>query len=260
MQKENTKENTKPAAALEVVPVSRDSLDLAKMNSEINAQLTDANVQRTLLATTFKGLQPAVMKQAIMEGMIRGFNFKNFLEKDIYAIPFGSSYSLTQSIDYIRKIGMRAGIVGKGAPEYTYEEKNGKTVIVSCSITVKRKIEGYVGEYTATVFFSEFTTGRNLWVTKPRMMLAKVAEMHALRMACPEVLAHAYIEEEMEKEAVIENSKVRVTDAKVDSSGLQMGNFVKKDENKKGQDGVQTPQSDEESYLEGLEEIPDDEG
>jgi hypothetical protein len=40
-------------------------------------------------------------------------------------------------------------------------------------------------------------------------MAAKVAEMHALRKACPEELAKAYIEEEREKERtiVIENEE-----------------------------------------------------
>jgi hypothetical protein len=35
-------------------------------------------------------------------------------------------------------------------------------------------------------------------------MIAKVAEMHALRMAFPEDLAKAYVEEEMEKPTVVE--------------------------------------------------------
>ena len=131
MEKDN-KEKTKPATT-QMVPVSSESLDLARMSRDINTHLADESVKRTLLATTFKGLEPVIMKQAIMEGMIRGFNFKNFLEKDVYAIPFGKSYSITQSIDYIRKIGMRAGIVGKSAPEYTYEENK---KVESCLIVV----------------------------------------------------------------------------------------------------------------------------
>ena len=35
---------------------------------------------------------------------------------------------------------------------------------------------------------------------KPRTMISKVAEMHALRMACPEELAQSYVEEEVEAE------------------------------------------------------------
>lgn len=168
------------------------------INNEINRELASADVGRALLATTFKGLNPTSMKQAIMEGMIRGFKFKDFLEKNVYAIPYGQGYSLVTSIDYARKRGMRAGIVGKDAPKYV--EREGE--IISCSVTVKRRVDGYVGEYTAEVYLDEYTTGKNLWVNKPRTMLAKVAEMHALRMACPEELSQVYTEEEMESGAM----------------------------------------------------------
>lgn len=167
------------------------------INAEISRELVNEAVGRALLATTFKKLNATSMRQAIMEGMIRGFKFKDFLEKNVYAIPFKDGYSLVTSIDYARKRGMRAGIVGKNAPLF---EMDGKSPI-SCTVTVKRKIGDYVGEYTATVYFDEYTTRMNLWLTKPRTMLAKVAEMHALRMACPEELSQTYTEEEMDSEA-----------------------------------------------------------
>lgn len=168
------------------------------INNEINRELANAEVGRALLATTFKGLTAVSMKQAIMEGMIRGFKFKDFLEKNVYAIPYGQGYSLVTSIDYARKRGMRAGIVGKDAPVYVSDAKK----IVSCSVTVKRRdASGYIGEYTAEVYFDEYSTGKNLWTNKPRTMIAKVAEMHALRMACPEELSQVYTEEEMQAEA-----------------------------------------------------------
>lgn len=166
------------------------------INEEINTEISKSEVQKALLATTFKGLEVITMKKAIMEGMIRGFSFKDFLEKNVYAIPFGNGYSLITSIDYIRKIAMRSGLVGKSAPIFV--EKDGK--LESCTITIKRKVGEYVGEYTATADFKEYTTGRNLWVSKPKTMLAKVAEMQALRSAFPEEMAKQYIEEEMEKE------------------------------------------------------------
>lgn len=173
---------------------------LELINKEINTELATEGVSKALLATTFKGLTPVVMKQAIMEGMMRGFVFKDFLEKNVYAIPFKDGYSLITSVDYARKIGMRSGVVGVSAPNY--EDKEGKPV--SCTITVKRKVEGEVGEYSATVYFDEYYRGGgkypSLWDTKPRTMLAKVAEMHALRKACPEQLSQAYTEEEMVKE------------------------------------------------------------
>lgn len=168
------------------------------INIEINRELSNEVVGKALLATTFKGLTATSMKQAIMEGMIRGYTFKDFLEKNVYAVPYGQSYSLVTSIDLARKRGMRSGIVGKSAPSYVMDETGKK--IVSCSVTVKRKIGEYVGDFTAEVFFDEYTTGRNLWLTKPRTMIAKVAEMHALRMACPEELSQEYIEEEFQQE------------------------------------------------------------
>lgn len=168
------------------------------INQEINRQLVNAEVGRALLATTFKGLNANSMKQAIMEGMIRGFKFDDFLKKNVYAIPFASGYSLVTSIDYARKIGAKSGIVGKDAPVYQMDGKK----ILSCAITVHKKVGNYVGNFTAEVYFEEFTTGRNLWSSKPRVMIAKVAEMHALRMACPEELSQTYTEEELDSEKI----------------------------------------------------------
>lgn len=181
---------------------------VAAAKNEITRQLADPETLGSLLATTFKGLNQNVVKRAILEGMIRGFTFKDFLEKNIYAVPFGEGYALVTSIDHARKLGMRSGVIGKSAPTF---EMDGST-IVSCSITVKREVHGKVGEWTATVYFDEYNTKRNLWVTKPRTMIAKVAEMHALRMACPEVLSQSYTEEELQKEdtgAELDRSEIK---------------------------------------------------
>lgn len=178
------------------------------INKEINTEISKPEVAAALLATTFKGLQAPVMKQAIMEGMMRGYTFKDFLEKNIYAIPYGSGYSLVTSVDHARKVGMRSGIVGVSAP--TYEMDGDK--IISCTVTVKRKIIEHIGEYAATAYFSEYTTGRNLWTTKPRTMIAKVAEMHALRKACPEELAQSYVEEEVQQQPIKEATIVDINE------------------------------------------------
>lgn len=171
--------------------------DIIKIQNEVATQLANKEVLNALVATTFKGLAPAVVKTAIVEGRMRGFEFKDFLEKNVYAIPFRDGYSLVTSIDYARKIGMRSGIVGKSAP--TFEEVDGK--IVSCTVTVKKRfVDGYIGDFTATVYFDEYNTSRNQWVTKKRTMIAKVGEMHALRMACPEELSQSYSEEEVEQD------------------------------------------------------------
>jgi len=172
----------------------KNEIVVSEVQKDVLAKL-DQNTVKLLMQTTFKGLTAESVKLAVTEGVIRGFNFKDFLEKNVYAVPFGQGYSLVTSIDYARKIGMRSGLVGESAPTYEMEDKK----IVSCTITVKRKVGDYVGDYSATVFFDEYTTGRNLWTTKPKTMIAKVAEMHALRKACPEEMAQVYVEEEYQK-------------------------------------------------------------
>jgi hypothetical protein len=66
--------------------------DIAVIQEEVSKQLENKETLQTLIATTFKGLNVAVVPQAITEGMIRGFTFKDFLEKNIYAVPFGQNY------------------------------------------------------------------------------------------------------------------------------------------------------------------------
>jgi hypothetical protein len=178
--------------------------NLIEIKNEIDKELANKEVLSTLVATTFKGLQPPQVRSALMEGMIRGFKFQDFLVKNVYAIPFKEGYSLITSVDYARKIGMRSNVIGKSEP--IYEEKDGR--IISCAVTIKRKVGNEIGDFTAKVYFAEYTTNRNLWTSKPRTMIAKVAEMHALRMACPEEMAQVYVEEEMEKGNVVEATAV----------------------------------------------------
>lgn len=174
-----------------------DKSQVAIINDEIKKQLANEGAVRTLLATTFKGFDQVLMKQALFEGMLMGFDFKDFLSKDVYAIKYGSAYSLVTSIDLNRKIAMRSGLAGINEPVYSFNSDS--TKVEKCSVTVKRRVDGNVDEYTATVYFNEYTTGKNLWSSKPMTMIAKVAEMHALRKAFPEQLAKSYVAEEQER-------------------------------------------------------------
>lgn len=166
---------------------------LSIINKEIAEELKNPAIGRALLATTFKGLSEASMKQAIFEGITRGFTFKEFLQKDVYALPYGSGYSLVTSIDYARKI---TPDVWLSKDEYVMDGKE----IVSCSVIAYKRIGQDIAEYPVTVFFSEYSTGRNLWISKPHTMISKVAEMHARRKAAPEKMAKVYTAEEFDKE------------------------------------------------------------
>lgn len=190
---------------------NENELVVAKVNREVEMQLSDPETMKTLVMTTFKGLQPPVIKQAIVEGMVRGFTFKDFLEKNVYAIPFKDGYSLVTSIDNARKIGMRSGIMGVDAPKFEEDTRGG---LISCSITVKRKLPNSetVGDFTATVYFAEYVKANEIWRSKPRTMLAKVAEMHALRKACPEELAQSYVEEEIGKDTAAARPAVNLNE------------------------------------------------
>lgn len=174
-----------------------ESSTVALVKSEITRELAHPETVKALLDTTFKGLDEGSMKRALLEGMIRGFTFKEFLQKDVYAIPYGQSYSLVTSIDQSRKVGMRSGVIGVTEPVYEFDP-DGKTPI-SCSVTVKRRVGQDIGEFSAKVYFKEYTTGANLWKSKPLTMIAKVAEMHAYRKACPEELSQSFVEEEFQK-------------------------------------------------------------
>lgn len=176
--------------------IKEEGSTVALIKAEINTQLADPETMQSLLDVTFKGFEPQLMKRALLEGMLRGFTFKEFLNKDVYAIPYGNEYSLVQSIDHARKIGAKSGIVGVRKPQYVVE--GGK--VTACSVTVlKRFPDGYIGEFEAEVEFKEYSTGKNLWASKPKTMVSKVAEMHALRKACPEELAQSYVPEELER-------------------------------------------------------------
>lgn len=180
---------------------------VALVKAEINKQLGDAETMNSLLATTFKGFEAPLMKRALLEGMLRGYSFTEFLNKDVYAIPYSDTYSLVTSIDRARKIGAKSGIVGVKKP--TYELDAGGKPLSCCVTVLKRFPDGYIGEFEAEVEFKEYSTGKNLWASKPKTMISKVAEMHALRKACPEELAQAYVAEEFERgEAVIQTVPV----------------------------------------------------
>lgn len=181
-----------------------------KINQEVARQLGNKETMAVLISNTFKKLNEVQVRSAVIEGMIRGFKFEDFLKKDVYAIPYGQGYSLVTGIDYNRKIGQKSGIVGTLPPVYKeVVNQDGTTKLISCSVTVKKQFEnGHIGDFTAEVYFDEYYkkgstyNGKyteSMWDLKPRTMIAKVAEMHALRKTCPEELGNSYVEEEMQK-------------------------------------------------------------
>lgn len=151
----------------------------------------------------FGKLDDKSMFTAIIEAHALGYRAQDFLSKKVYAIPYGNSYSLVTSIDDARSNAAATGdYAGSTGGEFTYKP-DGR--INTCSVTVKKFVKGLICDFTATVYFDEYYTGHKnpdgtiktgkygplketLWDSKAHTMIAKVAEMHALRKAFPDTV------------------------------------------------------------------------
>lgn len=190
--------------------------DLKAKQLELLERFKDKKIEAFLLEKIFKGLNASTAQTAVLDGLLKGFTFEDFLLKNVYAVPLGGSYSLVESIGNIRKRANALGHCGTTAP--IYEMRDDEKRIKSCSISVKRILpNGLIGEYFSTVFFDEYTTNRNLWLSKPATMIAKVAEMSALRKAFSGEMSDTYIEEEFQNKSerdakLTEISKVKEND------------------------------------------------
>lgn len=107
---------------------------------------------------------------------------------------------LQVSIDGGRLIAARTGeYAGNDAPIFSRDENDG----LVASVTIYRLIGGQRVPFTGTAYWSEFYPGDKLgfmWKKMPRTMLAKCAEMQALRKGFPNDLSGLYGQEEIERE------------------------------------------------------------
>jgi len=136
----------------------------------------------------------------------------DILTKQIWCVKFGD----TPAQIYAGRDGFLE--IGQGYPAFDgmetllskvdepfkvsyYDKETKKTAEFSRSFqyvatcNVFRKDRGH--PTSVTVYESEYTTGRNLWQTKPRTMIGKVAESQALRKAFS--ISGIYSPEEMEQ-------------------------------------------------------------
>lgn len=125
------------------------------------------------------------------------------LARQISLIKFGGQYTIITTIDGYRALAEQTGqYAGSDAPVFTYSGETteaGKKAPDTATVTVYKLINGHPYPFSATVYFEEYSTGRNNWSTMPRTMLAKVAESHALRKAFPAVMSGLYEESEMDQ-------------------------------------------------------------
>ena len=171
--------------------------------------------------------------------------------RQIYALPFKhnfkdatgkwqseTNYTVIIGIEGLVTIAENTGQYGGSTkPEYEFGVDDNGNVdlneVISCSIGVHKIVQGVPVTSFQTVYFDEYTTGKNLWrrsdtvkekkeykdniptgkVTtipdggKPKTMLKKVALAHALR-ATFSACAGLYVAEEMDRENVVEGEVV----------------------------------------------------
>ena len=153
--------------ANEIVTTSEQSQITSKLLSDYFATLTDklTDVQRNQFAAVAQafGLNP-------FKREIYATTYRNKDGQTVMSIVTG--YEV-----YLKRAEMNPNYNGF---ETNFQVVNGE---MGCTCKVYRKDRTM--PVTSTVWMSEYSTGRSLWASKPRMMLEKVAIATAFRRAFP---------------------------------------------------------------------------
>ena len=118
--------------------------------------------------------------------------------KEIYAVSYKDKYgniqaSVITGYEVYIKRAMRTGLV-QNWKAWTDGNKNDGT-LKGC---IKIKRADWTEPFYMEVYFDEYDTGRNLWVTKPRTMIEKVAIAQGFRRCFPEEMGGMpYTKDEM---------------------------------------------------------------
>lgn len=147
-----------------------------------------------------KSILKSIVNNATVPEMRLFFHYCNKMQldpfrKQIYFIKYGNSTpAIVVGIDGFRSIASRSG---KLAGIQRGSIKNADGDLVGAWAEVYR--HDWVKPARAEVELSEYNTGKSLWAKMPSVMIQKVAEVAALRMAFPEDLSGAYSSEELDQ-------------------------------------------------------------
>lgn len=108
-------------------------------------------------------------------------NQLNPIKREVYAIPYGNNFNIITGYEVYLKRAERTGNLDGW--EASVETKGGE-LIGKC--TVWRKDRSH--PTTIEAWFNEYNQNNNMWKTKPRTMIRKVAVAQAFRMAFPDEL------------------------------------------------------------------------
>lgn len=105
----------------------------------------------------------------------------NPIKKEVYGVPYGDKFNLIVGYEAYIKRAERSGLLNGWGVEII-----GKLPEMKAVITIHRK--DWNAPFTHEVYFEEYNTNQNLWKTKPRTMLKKVAIAQGFRMCFSEEL------------------------------------------------------------------------
>ena len=121
----------------------------------------------------------------------RSFGLNPFL-REIYAVPYGNNFNIIVGYEVYLKRAESSGRLG-GWKAWC-ENKGGE--LKGC-VEITRK--DWNAPFYHEVSFKEYTSGKNLWVTKPETMIKKVAIAQGFRMCFPcELGGIPYTSEELD--------------------------------------------------------------
>lgn len=138
----------------------------------------------------------------------RSFGLNPFL-REIYAIPYGNNFNIIVGYEVYLKRAESSGRLG-GWKAWC-ENKGGE--LKGC-VEITRK--DWSSPFYHEVSFKEYTSGKNLWATKPETMIKKVAIAQGFRMCFPcELGGIPYTSEELDAQSTPKGKKDDIQDAQI---------------------------------------------
>lgn len=124
----------------------------------------------------------------------------NPIKKEVYGVAYKDKFNLIVGYESYIKRAERSGRLNGWGVEIIGNKPNMKAVI-----TIYRK--DFERPFIHEVYFDEYNTNQNLWVTKPRTMLRKVAIAQGFRMCFSEELGGMpYTADELPEEMTAETA------------------------------------------------------
>lgn len=105
----------------------------------------------------------------------------NPIKKEVYGVPYGDKFNIIVGYESYIKRAERSGLLSGWKVETVGTGNDMKAVI-----TINRK--DWNDPFVHEVDFSEYNTNQNLWKTKPKTMIKKVAIAQGFRMCFSETL------------------------------------------------------------------------